>query len=134
MTPIPTVSSESPPPKDVRLPWETVGAEDPPVHAIVSLLDPAHYAQVEGLWAMLAESFGVRGVYVTPYPHFSYQAAWEYDVERLAPILQRVAAETAPFTVRTAGLGVFMVARPVLFIAVARSLATSRKNGIASYQ
>ena len=30
MTPIPTESSESPPPKDVRLPWETVGAEDPP--------------------------------------------------------------------------------------------------------
>jgi 2'-5' RNA ligase len=100
------------------------------VHAVVSLLDPAHYRRVEALWAELAERFGVRGVYVTPYPHFSYQTAAAYDVARLEPILQRVARETTPFTVRTAGLGVFTGAHPVLTIAVARSPALARLHAV----
>ncbi len=42
------------------------------MHGVVSLLD-CHYSQVvEDLWAELERRFGVDGVYVTPYPHFSY--------------------------------------------------------------
>jgi 2'-5' RNA ligase len=100
------------------------------MHAVVSLLDPAHYARVEALWAEVADRFSVRGVYVTPYPHFSYQTAAEYDVGQLAPVLQRVAAETAPFTVRTGGLGIFTGPRPVLTIAVARGPAVARLHGL----
>ena len=42
---------------------------------IVTLLDPAHCAQTEARWAELEQALGLRGVYVTPYPHFSYHAA-----------------------------------------------------------
>jgi hypothetical protein len=44
------------------------------MHGVVSLLDAAHYQAVESLWAELA-ACGLRGVYVTPFPHFSYHVA-----------------------------------------------------------
>src|SRR5437660_1432707 len=56
------------------------------VHGVVSLLEDTYYRQVEDLWAELEREFGVRGVYVTPYPHFSYQIASHYDIEVLEPI------------------------------------------------
>jgi 2'-5' RNA ligase len=89
-----------------------------PMHAVVSLLDDEHYHLVESLWAELEEEFGVRGVYVTPFPHFSYQVAPQYDVARLEPILARLAQAQRPFHVRTTGLGIFTGAQPVLFIPV----------------
>src|SRR5690349_2717404 len=88
------------------------------MHAVVSLVDEEHYHLVEALWAELEEEFGVRGVYVTPFPHFSYQVAPEYDVERLEPILARLAQATRPFRVRTTGLGIFTGPTPILFIPV----------------
>jgi 2'-5' RNA ligase len=96
------------------------------MHGVVSLLDSTHDAQVERLWAELAATFGVRGVYVTPYPHFSYHVAAAYDLARLDPILQAVAGMTAPFRVRTAGLGIFTGAQPVLYLPVVRTAALSR--------
>jgi hypothetical protein len=45
------------------------------MHGVVSLLDAAHYQAVESLWAELAAACGLRGVYVTPFPHFSYHVA-----------------------------------------------------------
>jgi 2'-5' RNA ligase len=96
------------------------------LHGVVSLLDRPQYAQVERLWAELAEGFGVRGVYITPYPHFSYHVAAAYDLSRLDPILQALAGETALFRVRTAGLGVFPGTQPVLYLPVVRTAALSR--------
>jgi len=54
------------------------------VHAVVSLLDQSHYEKVEALWSELASRFGLRGIYRTPYPHFSYHVAAGYDVDRLS--------------------------------------------------
>ncbi len=53
------------------------------MHAIVSLLDDDHYKLIEDLWAELRREFSVQGVYITPYPHFSYQVAQDYDVDLL---------------------------------------------------
>lgn len=91
------------------------------MNGIVSLLDAHHYSHVEALWGELAARFGLRGVYVTPYPHFSYQVAPQYDWERLEPRLKRAAARLKPFTVRSSGLGVFTGAQPVLYVPLARS-------------
>ncbi len=88
---------------------------------IVSLLDDLHYHLVEDLWAELQQKFGVQGVYITPYPHFSYHVASDYAVEMLVPILHRVSGEQAPFQVRTSGLGIFTGEAPVLYIPVARN-------------
>jgi hypothetical protein len=80
---------------------------EPTMTGIVSLLDPLHYHFVEDLWAELKREFGVQGVYITPYPHFSYQVASDYKIELLEPILRNFAASHAPFQVRTTGLGIF---------------------------
>lgn len=91
------------------------------MHGVVSLLDNKHYQLVENLWAELAREFAVSGVYVTPYPHFSYQVARHYDVESLEPVLRRFAASKTSFQVRAGGLGIFTGPHPVLYIPVVRS-------------
>ena len=92
------------------------------MHGIVSLLDNDHNQLVEELWAELEREFSVHGVYVTPYPHFSYHVAQAYDVEKLESVLQRITSNITTFKVRTSGLGIFTGASPVLYIPIARSL------------
>lgn len=96
------------------------------MHGIVSLLDDEHYALVEDIWAELEKEFGVRGLYTTPFPHFSYQVAGGYDVEAVGDYLQELTQGMRPFRVRTAGLGVFTLAQPVLYIPIVRSPQLSR--------
>jgi 2'-5' RNA ligase len=91
------------------------------MHAVVSLLDQRCYRKVEDLWAELDRKFSVRGIYVTPLPHFSYQVAERYDVEALKAALQSVALNMAPFQIRTGGLGIFTGSNPVLFVQVVRA-------------
>lgn len=94
------------------------------MNGIVSLLDAQHDDMVTELWAELDERFGVRGVYVTPYAHFSYQVAPAYrDLNAVAAALQDIAAACHPFTVRTCGLGVFTGPEPVVYIQVVRNAA-----------
>ena len=95
------------------------------MQGVVSLLDDRHYARVEAIWEELGQKFDVRGMYVTPYPHFSFQVAEQYDEETCARALREIAARTKPFRVRTAGLGIFTVANPILYIPVVRSPALS---------
>ncbi len=92
------------------------------MNGIVSLLDKDHYQLIEDLWAELEREFSIRGVYITPYPHFSYHVAQHYDVEKLEPILKRITSNITTFQVRTSGLGIFTGTSPVLYIQVVRSL------------
>jgi len=96
------------------------------MNGVVSLLDNRHYEMVEQLWADLEREFDVRGVYVTPYPHFSYQIAPRYDVEALEAVLQRFASKSRPFRVGTSGLAIFTGPSPVLYIPVVRTLELTR--------
>ena len=91
------------------------------MQGVVSLLDDRHYARVEAIWEELGQKFDVRGMYVTPYPHFSFQVAEQYDEEACSRALRDIAARTKTFRVRTAGLGIFTVASPILYIPVVRS-------------
>ena len=99
------------------------------MHGIVSLLDDDHYQMVEDVWRGLEETLGLRGIYVTPFPHFSYHVADHYDVEMMASILEEFAANTAPFEVLTTGLGIFTEGiYPIVYVNVARSPALSAIN------
>src|SRR6516162_5218738 len=89
---------------------------------IISLLDNDHYQLIEELWAELKREFSVDGVYITPYPHFSYHIAENYDVDKTKPVLERIIANITKFYVRTGGLAIFTGASPVLYIPVVRSL------------
>lgn len=90
---------------------------------VVSVLDDVHYAKIEQLWDEFEAEFGVRGVYQTPVPHFSYHVAASYDEPKLREIVKQVAAHMPPFIVRTNGLAIFTGADPVLYIPVIRSPA-----------
>jgi 2'-5' RNA ligase len=95
------------------------------MQGVVSLLDDQHYARVEAIWEELGQKFDVRGMYVTPYPHFSFQVAEAYDEAACEHFLTELAARTRPFRVRTAGLGIFTVASPILYIPIVRGPALS---------
>ncbi len=92
------------------------------MHGIVTLLDNDHYRLIEDLWAELERRFSVRGVYITPFPHFSYKGAQDYDLDLVESVLKRITSNITTFKVRTSGLGIFTGASPVLYIPVVRSL------------
>lgn len=96
------------------------------MHGIVSLLDDIHDQLVEETWAELDRELGLRGVYITPYPHFSFHVAEQYDYTQLNPLLEPFAAETPTFEVRTAGLGIFSGPLPVVYITVTRTPLLTR--------
>lgn len=96
------------------------------MHAVVALLDAPHYELVEELWARMAQKFGLRGIYQTPFSHFSYQVAPHYDLTALEPVMREIAASQPPFRVRTAGLGIFTGPQPVVYLPVVRSPELTR--------
>jgi 2'-5' RNA ligase len=53
-------------------------------------------------------------------PHFSWQIAGNYDFASLEAALKDLASEIQPFTVHTAGLGLFTGSRPVVYIPVVK--------------
>lgn len=94
------------------------------MNGIASLLDADHEVMVRALWSELERDFDVKRVReAVPFPHITYQGAGRYQLKRMDTILERLARQTAPFTVRTAGLGIFGGPRPVLTITVVRDRA-----------
>jgi 2'-5' RNA ligase len=93
------------------------------MHGLVTLLPQPHYAQVESIWDALEARFDLRGIRVTPYPHFSWQIGEHYPEAELRAALEEIAARTPPFTATTTGLGLFSGPRPVIFIPVVKSPA-----------
>jgi 2'-5' RNA ligase len=91
-----------------------------PLYAVVSLLDPPRYRQVEALWTELKSCCGIEGIYKTPFPHFSYHVAAGYDLPQLEATLRRFARTWSPFRVHTTGLGIFTGPNPVVYVPVVR--------------
>lgn len=91
------------------------------MHGVVSLLPSPHYDWVEALWDELEAKHGMKGIRITPFPHFSWQIGEAYDFSALKTCLESIAASQPPFKVRTTGLGQFTGEHPVLFIPVVKS-------------
>jgi len=91
------------------------------MYAIVSLLDAPHYTEMEDLWRELESECGLAGISFTPLPHFSWHLAAEYDFNALENALEKIAIESAPFTIRATGLGLFTGPSPVLFIPLVKN-------------
>ena len=92
------------------------------MHGLVSLLDQKHYNIVEKIWGDLESKFGLTGIKVTPFPHFSWQIADNYNFDDLDNKMNSLSKEIKPFTVKTAGLGIFTGDSPVIFITVLKDL------------
>jgi 2'-5' RNA ligase len=91
------------------------------MHGLVSLLDKNHYALVEEIWQELETDCGLKGIHVTPLPHFSWQIAEDYEWTALETALQDMALIAQPFPVYTTGLAFFTGERPVAYIPVVRT-------------
>lgn len=94
--------------------------------ATASILDETHSERVVELWDLLETELGVKAVRISPLPHFSYQAARDFDLDALADVVSKVAAKARPIRVRTAGIGVFTGRSPVVYIPIVRSPELTR--------
>jgi 2'-5' RNA ligase len=96
------------------------------VPGVIALLDDANAARVEALWDAMGREFGVPRGYPGAVPHISFHLG-SHDVEAAAETIVRgVSRETPPFTVHSAGLGVFGGPVPVLYLTVGRSPEASK--------
>ena len=88
------------------------------MHGLVSLLDEHHYKIVLNLWRELEDQFGLIGIKVTPYPHFSWQVAEDYTLDKIEKIIYKTTKKLKPFKIRTTGLGIFASETPILYITI----------------
>ncbi len=90
------------------------------MQGVVSFLDPLHIDQVQEIWRALVDICGLKEGLPDGPPHLSWHIAQEYDLARLRPQLEALAAELPPISVRTAGLGLFTGECPILYISLVR--------------
>ncbi|EJN60674.1 2'-5' RNA ligase family protein [Halogranum rubrum] len=69
-------------------------------------LPEPYYSTVKQAWADLDAEFGF-GSMVNPYPHFTLYGLDNADPEAVERVVERVATNHDPFSVRTDGIGVF---------------------------
>jgi 2'-5' RNA ligase len=93
---------------------------------LVSLLDQRHHDRVEVLFSLLEDRCGLRGIRMTPYPHFSWQVAESFDRQELPPAMTAWAQVQDPFFVHTSGMGIFSGSEPVLYLPIIRSRQLNR--------
>lgn len=85
------------------------------MYVVASLLDPAATLQTQQLWDNLHDACGLAGIRLTPLPHFTWQAAADYDDDSLEFALQNIANNLRPFSISSSGLGIFTGDAPVLY-------------------
>lgn len=94
--------------------------------AVASLLPEDGAERVEALSAELDRELGLRGATISPFPHFSYQVARDYDLDVLQEVVARLARAARPLRAQTSGLGVFTGPAPILYLPIARSPELTR--------
>jgi 2'-5' RNA ligase len=96
------------------------------MHALVSLFDEKHEKNIHSLWQELSVHCGLSSMNTTPFPHFSWLIAEEFDWERLDLAISDIAKSVDPFTIQATGLGIFAGPNPVLYIPIVRNAEISR--------
>jgi hypothetical protein len=93
------------------------------MHGLVTLLPEPYNSKVSALWDGLEKEFGLNGIRVTPYPHFSWNIGASYQRPALDLALTEIAENSSMIVVKTDGIGLFAAPQPVLFIKVLRNPA-----------
>jgi len=97
-----------------------------PMHGIISLLDEEHTNKTIEIWDELASRCGLTAIEITPFPHFSWQIAEDYDIDCVEVLLDDLASQQKPFNILTSGLALFSGEKPVLYIPIVRSAELSK--------
>jgi len=100
------------------------------MNGIASFLDPYSSTRVEAFWKQLESRCGLVGVKTTPFPHFSWQVTEGYDLDRLDSTLREISRQTQPFTIRTAGLGIFTGEKPVVYVTIVKEASLTRFHSL----
>lgn len=90
---------------------------------IASLLDPAGTLQTQKVWQRLHDNCGLAGIQLTPLPHFTWQAATEYDFDAVDRAMKRVLGSIKPFTISSSGIGIFTGESPVIYSLLVKNRA-----------
>lgn len=93
---------------------------------IALTLREAQAGPVRACWARLEARLGLWGVQRTLFPHVTLLGCDGLDRPSLQAVLEDFSHRLAPFSLRTAGLGVFLRPKPVLHAPVIRTPALSR--------
>jgi 2'-5' RNA ligase len=90
---------------------------------LVSLLPQPYYDNVIAFWDELEANFGLKGIRITPLPHFSWQVGEDYNEESVLKAMEAIAEDTKPFEVRVKGVESFISENPVVFLKVLKNPA-----------
>jgi 2'-5' RNA ligase len=91
------------------------------MYAAATLLNATASRQTEEYWSWLETRCGLSGIKLTPLPHFSWQGARDYHLDKAEEVLRDIAARQTPFSVRASALGLFPGANPVLFLSLVKT-------------
>ncbi len=103
--------------------------------AVAALLDDEHEQQVREIWDDLREELGIQHTFTNAIPHVTHLQAKRIEEAELRQAMTRFAAQTAPYILRTAGLGIFTGEQTAVYISVVRNPALSalQTNMISSF-
>jgi len=93
------------------------------MQALISRLPKPYEAQVLDLWKELKEKFGLKYIWTTTIPHFTWQMGESYQLQAITPILEKRAAELEPFEISVEGVESFIGQTPVAFLKIIKSPA-----------
>src|SRR6187455_226078 len=85
---------------------------------VVSLLPEPFSTRIEDLWEAMQRDFGIPKGYSGAIPHITFHIGANDVAAGAEAVVESVANATSPFSISTAGLGVFGVSRPVLHLIV----------------
>ncbi|MFN8617613.1 MAG: 2'-5' RNA ligase family protein [Dehalococcoidia bacterium] len=93
---------------------------------VISLLPEPFASGVERLWGSMHREFGIPMGYPGAVPHITFHLGARDAEPGAAGVVEAVAKRTVPFSITTAGFGVFGGPEPVVHLAVARSPQVAR--------
>lgn len=103
--------------------------DHPGGYSIAGLLDDDSDAFVRNLWQLVEDELGIEHQFVNALPHITHIQARQVRRREVREALTRFAEMTAPYVVRTAGLGIFTGDKTAVYIPVVRNpLITTVQN------
>lgn len=98
-------------------------------YSIAGVLDDDSDAFIRNLWQLINDELGIEHQFVNAIPHITHIQARQVHTREVREALTRFAKATAPYTVRTAGLGIFTGEKTAIYIPVVRNpLITAVQN------
>lgn len=90
-------------------------------YGIVALLDPEHEQFIKSIWQEIEGEFDVKIPFKNPIPHITHIQAGKINEPQLHKALKNFAENQAPYSIRTAGIGIFTGEHKALYVSVVRN-------------